>query len=124
MSRVRRFPHEPEPRPPHLWPHAVRHRGPTPLTTLAEKIFHSKTALEGERMQVTVLFADLESSMELLADREREKARQLLDPVLERIMAAVHRSEGTVNQVMADGIMALSGTPVAYEDYAASRPRR
>ena len=57
--------------------------------------------------------------MELLADRDPEEARQLLDPVLERMMAAVHRYEGTVNQVMGDGIMALFGAPVAHEDHAA-----
>ena len=85
---------------------------------LAEKILTSKVALEGERKQVTVLFADLKSSMELLADRDPEEARQLLDPVLERMMAAVHRYEGTVNQVMGDGIMALFGAPIAHEDHA------
>jgi class 3 adenylate cyclase len=69
----------------------------------------SRSALEGERKQVTVLFADLKGSMELLADRDPEDARQLLDPVLERMMAAVHHYEGTVNQVMGDGIMALFG---------------
>src|SRR5262245_40903289 len=56
--------------------------------------------------------------MELLADRDPEEARQLLDAVLERMMAAVHRYEGTVNQVMGDGIMALFGAPVAHEDHA------
>ena len=61
---------------------------------LAEKILTSRSALEGERKQVTVLFADLKGSMELLADRDPEEARQLLDPVLERMMAAVHRYEG------------------------------
>jgi class 3 adenylate cyclase len=85
---------------------------------LAEKILISRTALEDERKQVTVLFADLKGSMELLADRDPEEARQLLDPVLERMMAAVHRYEGTVNQVMGDGIMALFGAPVAHEDHA------
>jgi class 3 adenylate cyclase len=85
---------------------------------LAEKILTSKTALEGERKQVTVLFADLKGSMELLADRDPEEARQLLDPVLERMMAAAHRYEGTVNQVMGDGIMALFGAPIAHEDHA------
>src|SRR5262245_46667991 len=84
---------------------------------LAEKIFTSRSAMEGERKQVTVLFADLKGSMELLADREPEEARQLLDPVLERMMAAVHRYEGTVNQVMGDGIMALFGAPIAHEDH-------
>ncbi len=85
---------------------------------LAEKILTSKSALEGERKQVTVLFADLKGSMELLADRDPEEARQLLDPVLERMMEAVHRYEGTVNQVMGDGIMALFGAPLAHEDHA------
>ena len=85
---------------------------------LAEKILTSRGALEGERKQVTVLFADLKGSMELLADRAPEDARQLLDPVLERMMAAVHRYEGTVNQVMGDGIMALFGAPIAHEDHA------
>ncbi len=87
---------------------------------LAEKILTSKAALEGERKQVTVLFADLKGSMELLADRDPEEARKLLDPVLEHMMEAVHRYEGTVNQVMGDGIMALFGAPVAHEDHATS----
>src|SRR5215510_4698517 len=85
---------------------------------LAEKILTSKAALEGERKQVTVLFADLKGSMELLADRDPEEARKLLDPVLDRMMEAVHRYEGTVNQVRGDGIMALFGAPVAHEDHA------
>jgi class 3 adenylate cyclase len=85
---------------------------------LAEKILTSKAALEGERKQVTVLFADLKGSMELLADRDPQEARKILDPVLERMMEAVHRYEGTVNQVMGDGIMALFGAPVAHEDHA------
>ncbi|HSF04548.1 MAG TPA: adenylate/guanylate cyclase domain-containing protein [Methylomirabilota bacterium] len=85
---------------------------------LAERILASKAALEGERKQVTVLFADLKSSLELLADRDPEEARKLLDPVLERMMEAVHRYEGTVNQVMGDGIMALFGAPLAHEDHA------
>ena len=85
---------------------------------LAEKVLHSRSAMEGERKQVTVLFADLKGSMELLADRDPEEARHILDPVLERLMAAVHRYEGTVNQVMGDGIMALFGAPLAHEDHA------
>ena len=85
---------------------------------LAERILDSRAALEGERKQVTVLFADLKGSMELLADRDPEEARKILDPVLERMMEAVHRYEGTVNQVMGDGIMALFGAPLAHEDHA------
>ena len=85
---------------------------------IAERILTSKATLEGERKQVTVLFADLKGSMELLADRDPEEARKLLDPVLEHMMEAVHRYEGTVNQVMGDGMMALFGAPLAYEDHA------
>src|SRR5687767_10364812 len=85
---------------------------------LAERIISSRSALEGERKQVTVLFADLKGSMELLADRDPEEARRILDPVLQRMMEAVHRYEGTVNQVMGDGIMALFGAPLAHEDHA------
>ena len=85
---------------------------------LAEQILTSRAALEGERKQVTVLFADLKGSMELLAERDPEEARHLLDPVLDRMMAAVHQYEGTVNQVMGDGIMALFGAPLAHEDHA------
>ena len=85
---------------------------------LAERILTSKAALEGERKQVTVLFADLKGSMELLADRDPEEARKILDPVLTLMMDAVHHYEGTVNQVMGDGIMALFGAPVAHEDHA------
>src|SRR5215831_15387965 len=85
---------------------------------LREKILTSRSALEGERKQVTILFADLKGSMELLADRDPEDARRLLDPVLTRMIEAVHHYEGTVNQVMGDGIMALFGAPLAHEDHA------
>ena len=85
---------------------------------LAEKILTSKSALEGERKQVTVLFADMKGSMELLADRDPEEARKLLDPVIEHMMEAVHRYEGTVSNLMGDGIMALFGAPLAHEDHA------
>ena len=85
---------------------------------LAARILTSKAAIEGERKQVTVLVADLKGSMELLAERDPEEARKILDPVLERMMEAVHRYEGTVNQVMGDGIMALFGAPLAHEDHA------
>src|SRR5262249_21785642 len=101
-------------------PSAVRLSSPDAYTPkhLAEKILTSKAVLEGERKRVTVLFADLKGSMELLADRDPEEARTILDPVLELMMAAVHDFEGTVNQVMGDGIMALFGAPIAHEDHA------
>ena len=85
---------------------------------LAEKILTSKSALEGERKQVTVMFADMKGSMELLADRDPEEARKLLDPVIEHMMEAVHRYEGTVSNLMGDGIMALFGAPLSHEDHA------
>src|SRR6267378_3466837 len=100
-----------------LAPRFVSPQAYTP-THLAERIINSKAALEGERKQITVLFADLKGSMELLADRDPEEARKILDPVLELMMEAVHRFEGTVNQVMGDGIMALFGAPLAHEDHA------
>src|SRR2546428_2671141 len=95
---------------------------PAPLaytpSYLAEKILTSRSALEGERKQVTVLFADIKDSTELIRDRDPEAAQQLLDPALRHMMDAVHRYEGTVNQVLGDGIMALFGAPIAHEDHA------
>jgi class 3 adenylate cyclase/tetratricopeptide (TPR) repeat protein len=97
-------------------------QAPAPLAYtppyLAEKILTSRSALEGERKQVTVLFADLKGSTELIQGLDPEEARQLLDPALHVMMDAVHRYEGTVNQVLGDGIMALFGAPVAHEDHA------
>ena len=131
-ARVRRVRRRQRPGQPVLWrvrasrsprrlarasrPRAARVR--TRPRTSPSEILTSQAALEGERKQVTVLFADLKGSMELLADRDPEEARELLDPVLERMMEAVHRYEGTVNQVMGDGIMALFGAPLAHEDHA------
>src|SRR5919197_874337 len=85
---------------------------------LVEKILTSRCALEGERKQVTVLFADIKDSTELIRDRDPEAAQKLLDPALRHMMDAVHRYEGTVNQVLGDGIMALFGAPIAHEDHA------
>ena len=85
---------------------------------LADKILTSRAALEGERKQVTVLFADIKGSMELFDARDPEDVQKLLDPVLERMIEAVHHYEGTVNRVMGDGIMALFGAPLAHEDHA------
>ena len=85
---------------------------------LAEKILTSRSALEGERKQVTVLFADIKDSTELIKDLDPEAAQQLIDPAIHIMMDAVHRFEGTVNQVLGDGIMALFGAPIAHEDHA------
>jgi hypothetical protein len=78
---------------------AARFAAPEAYTPkhLAERILTSKAALEGERKQVTVLFADVKGSTELIADRDPEEARRILDPVLDRMMEAVHRYEGTVS---------------------------
>ena len=85
---------------------------------LTDKILAARPALAGERKQVTVLFADLKDSTELIRGLDPEAAQQLLDPALQRMMDAVHRFEGTVNQVLGDGIMALFGAPIAHEDHA------
>jgi class 3 adenylate cyclase/tetratricopeptide (TPR) repeat protein len=100
----------------------VREPEPAPLAYtpphLTEKILTARSALEGERKQVTVLFADVKDSTELIKDLDPEAAQQLLDPAIQHMMAAVHCYEGTVNQVLGDGIMALFGAPLAHEDHA------
>ena len=85
---------------------------------LAEKILTGKTQLTGERKVVTILFADIKDSTELIRDLDPEAAQRLLDPALHIMMEAVHRFEGTVNQVLGDGIMSLFGAPIAHEDHA------
>src|SRR5438034_8490910 len=85
---------------------------------LAEKILASRHTLEGERKQVTVLFADIRGSTKLVEGLDPEEAQKIIDPVLSVMMEAVHRYEGTVNQVLGDGIMALFGAPLAHEDHA------
>ena len=120
------FLHEPDARfcggcgQPILASGPVRFASPETYTPphLAEKIRTSRGTLEGERKQVTVLFADMKGSLELLADRDPEDARRMLDPVLGVMMEAVHRYEGTVNQVLGDGVMAIFGAPVAHENHA------
>jgi class 3 adenylate cyclase/tetratricopeptide (TPR) repeat protein len=85
---------------------------------LANRILAAKANLDGERKQVTVLFADIKGSTELISDRDPEDAQKLIDPVLECMIEAVHHYEGTVNRVMGDGVMALFGAPLAHEDHA------
>ena len=96
---------------------------PAPLTYTppelgGRRLLTSRRALEGERKQVTVLFADIKDSTEMINDLDPEAAQQLLDPAIHLMMEAVHRFEGTVNQVLGDGIMALFGAPIAHEDHA------
>jgi class 3 adenylate cyclase/tetratricopeptide (TPR) repeat protein len=85
---------------------------------LADKILTSKSALEGERKQVTVLFVDIAESTRLAERLDPEGMHELLDRALRLMAEAVHRYEGTVNQFLGDGLMALFGAPVALEDHA------
>src|SRR6266542_1366999 len=85
---------------------------------LAEKILTSRSALEGERKQVTVLFADVKGSMELSEQVDPEEWHKILDGFFKIVADGVHRFEGTVNQYTGDGIMALFGAPIAHEDHA------
>jgi class 3 adenylate cyclase len=85
---------------------------------LTEKIFASRSAMEGERKHVTVLFADIKGSLELIEGRDPEDVQTLLDSAIRTMMDAVHRYEGTVNRVQGDGIMAIFGAPLALEDHA------
>jgi class 3 adenylate cyclase len=85
---------------------------------LADKILSSKSALEGERKQVTVLFADVKGSLDLAGQVDAERWHAILDRFFSILSEGVHRFEGTVNQYTGDGIMALFGAPIAHEDHA------
>ena len=100
------------PRPQMLQPYTPRH--------LAEKILTARSALEGERRQVTVLFADVAGFTTIAEKLDPEEVHQIMDHCFERITAEVHRFEGTINQYTGDGVMALFGAPIAHED----SPRR
>jgi class 3 adenylate cyclase/tetratricopeptide (TPR) repeat protein len=100
----------PQPRVPSLLSYTPKH--------LAEKILRSRAALEGERKQVTVLFADVKGSMELAEAVDPEELHHIMDRFFEVLADGVHRFEGTVNQYTGDGIMALFGAPIAHEDHA------
>ena len=85
---------------------------------LAEKILTSRSALEGERKQVTVLFADVKGSTELASELDPEEWHGIMDRFFQILAEGVHRFEGTVNEYRGDGIMALFGAPIAHEDHA------
>jgi class 3 adenylate cyclase/tetratricopeptide (TPR) repeat protein len=85
---------------------------------LADKILQSRSALEGERKQVTVFFADVKGSMELASELDPEEWHRILDGFFQILSDGVHRFEGRVNQYTGDGIMALFGAPIAHEDHA------
>ena len=99
---------------------AVAERVPRDYTPrhLADRILRSKSALEGERKQVTVLFADVKGSMELAEALDPEAWHGILERFFQILTDSVHRFEGTVNQYTGDGIMALFGAPIAHEDHA------
>src|SRR5205809_2223573 len=105
---------------PSAAPLAPRFAGPQGYTPkhLAEKILISKGALEGERKQVTVLFVDVSGFTALSARLDPEDVHALMTRAFELMLAEVHRYEGTVNQFLGDGIMALFGAPIAHEDHA------
>src|SRR5499427_5448839 len=85
---------------------------------LAEKILTSRSALEGERKQVTVLFCDLANSTPIAERLGPEHMHTLLNRFFELALHDVHRYEGTINQFLGDGFMALFGAPIAHEDHA------
>jgi class 3 adenylate cyclase len=85
---------------------------------LAEKILTSRAALEGERKQVTVLFADVKGSMDLSEQVDPEEWHRIMDRFFAILSEGVHRFEGTINQYTGDGVMALFGAPIAHEDHA------
>jgi hypothetical protein len=85
---------------------------------LVEKILTSRSALEGERKQVTVLFADVKGSTELASELDPEEWHGIMDRFFQILAEGVHRLEGTVNEYRGDGIMALFGAPIAHEDHA------
>jgi class 3 adenylate cyclase/tetratricopeptide (TPR) repeat protein len=85
---------------------------------LVRRVLDTHALLEGERKQITVLFADIKGSTNLIEDLDPEDAESLLRPALDAMINAVHRYEGTINRVQGDGIMALFGAPLAQEDNA------
>jgi len=85
---------------------------------LADEILTSRSALQGEHKQVTVLFADIKGSMELAEQVDPEDWHAILDNFFRILASGIHRFEGTINQYTGDGIMALFGAPIAHEDHA------
>jgi class 3 adenylate cyclase len=106
--------------PPAATPRVSHDRAPLTYTPphLAEKILTSRSALEGERKQVTVLFCDITNSTPLAERLGPEAMHTLLNNFFELALAAIHRYEGTINQFLGDGFMALFGAPIAHEDHA------
>src|SRR2546429_9171217 len=101
-------------------PPAQRYASPESYTPkhLAEKILTSKGALEGERKGVTVMFSDVSGFTAMSERLDPEEVHAIMDRAFEVILNAVHRYEGTINQFLGDGVMALFGAPIAHEDHA------
>jgi class 3 adenylate cyclase/tetratricopeptide (TPR) repeat protein len=101
-------------------PRVAETRSPGAYTPkhLADRILTSRAAMEGERKHVTVLFCDLVDSSRLAEQLDPEAMHQTMDRVLRLMAEAVHRYDGTVNQFLGDGLMALFGAPLALEDHA------
>ncbi|MCG8693043.1 MAG: zinc-ribbon domain-containing protein, partial [Minwuiales bacterium] len=89
-----------------------------PPPYLRDRILQARNTMLGERKRVTVLFADIKGSTALIEGMDPEQAAEQLEPVLAAMIDAVHQMEGTVNRIHGDGIMALFGAPIAYEDHA------
>ena len=85
---------------------------------LAEKILSTRSAIEGERKQVSVMFTDVSGFTAMSERLDPEEVHGIMDRVFEVVLAAVHRYEGTINQFLGDGVMALFGAPIAHEDHA------
>jgi len=98
---------------------AFRDAAPVSYTPkhLAEKILRTRDAFEGERKQVTVMFADVSGFTAMASRLDPEEVHAIMDRSFEVILEAVHRFEGTVNQFLGDGVMAIFGAPIAHEDH-------
>jgi class 3 adenylate cyclase len=115
MRAIRQLGEPADPVPAHAEAAATAGTAPAHL---AERAMLAKSALEGERKQVTILFADIKGSTEFIELMDAEEADGLLRLAIDGMMAAIHRFEGTVNKVLGDGIMAIFGAPLAHEDHA------
>jgi class 3 adenylate cyclase/tetratricopeptide (TPR) repeat protein len=106
--------------PPPAGPAVDRFASPASYTPkhLAEKILTSRSAIEGERKQVTVMFTDVSSFTAMSERLDPEEVHAIMDRAFEVILDAVHEYEGTINQFLGDGVMALFGAPIAHEDHA------
>ena len=101
------------------WPAAAAPRAThVHPAAFGREILTSHAALEGERKQVTVLFCDLANSTGLAEQLGREQMHTVLNQFFAHALESVHHYEGTINQFLGDGFMALFGAPLAHEDHA------